>query len=417
MKTIWIMNHYATDTFFDRGGRHYYFAKYLIEKGYDVTIFCASTVHNTDKNIEIKEGLYKTDEVDGIPYVFVKTPSYTGNGMKRIKNMVQFYMNLFPVIKKVGRETGKPDVILASSVHPLTLVAGIQIAKKRKIPCVCEVRDLWPETIISLGKLTKKSLIAKGLYKLEKRIYEKADALIFTMEGGREYIESKRWDIGHGGKINTKKIHHINNGIDMDVFDENVRKHPSMDQDLDNKELFKLVYTGSIRQVNEVDTLISAMKRVRDYPAIKLFLWGNGDYVNHIRKRIAEENITNVEYKGAVKKREVPGILIKSNANILHWKNLAILKYGCSYNKLFEYLAAGKPILSTVNTGYSLFQRADCGVECSDNSIEQIAEGIKKIYRMSETEAEQMGEAARELGEQYDFKILTQKLIDIIENC
>lgn len=415
MKKIWIMNHYAADTFFDRGGRHYYFAKHLIEKGYSVTIFCASTVHNTDKNIEIKEGLYKMDEVDGIPYVFVKTPSYTGNGMRRVRNMVQFYMNLFPVTKKAVRKTGKPDVILASSVHPLTVAAGIQIAKKRKIPCVCEIRDLWPETIVSLGKLTEKSLIAKGLYKLEKRIYEKSDALIFTMEGGREYIESKRWDIGHGGKIDTKKIYHINNGVDMDMFDENVRKHPSMDKDLNNRELFKLVYTGSIRQVNEVDTLISAMKKVRDCPAIKLFIWGNGDYTDSIRKRIEEENITNVEYKGAVKKREVPGILAKSNVNVLHWKNLDILKYGCSYNKLFEYLAAGKPILSTVNTGYSIFKKADCGVECSDNSVEQIAEGIKKIYKMSE--AEQMGRAARELGKQYDFKILTQKLIDIIEDC
>ena len=50
-KKVWIFNHYATDTMLDHGGRHYWFAKYLTRAGYDVRIFCASTVHDTDINL------------------------------------------------------------------------------------------------------------------------------------------------------------------------------------------------------------------------------------------------------------------------------------------------------------------------------------------------------------------------------
>lgn len=46
-KRIWIWNHYATDMFFNKGGRHYWFAENLIKKGYETTIFCASTRHNS----------------------------------------------------------------------------------------------------------------------------------------------------------------------------------------------------------------------------------------------------------------------------------------------------------------------------------------------------------------------------------
>ena len=150
-KKIWIMNHYATNSFYNKGGRHYWFAENLLEKGYDPTIFCANTRHDSKDIIEIDKNKYLKMTIENIPYVFVKTAEYKGNGIQRIKNMVGLYKNLFSVSKEYAIINGKPDVIFASSVHPLTLVAGIKIAKKFGVPCICEVRDLWPESIVEYG--------------------------------------------------------------------------------------------------------------------------------------------------------------------------------------------------------------------------------------------------------------------------
>ena len=65
--------------------------------------------------------------------------------------MIEYYLKIFGVARQEIKQRGKPDVILASSVHPLALVAGIKIAKKIGVPCVCEVRDLWPETFLDFG--------------------------------------------------------------------------------------------------------------------------------------------------------------------------------------------------------------------------------------------------------------------------
>lgn len=412
MKKIWIMNHYATDTFFDRGGRHYYFAKYLMEKGYDVTIFCASTVHNTDKNIEIKEGLYKADEVDGIPYVFVKTPSYTGNGMKRIKNMIQFYINLFPVAKKVGRETGKPDVILASSVHPLTLVAGIQIAKKRKIPCVCEVRDLWPESIVEFGNMSRKNPIIQMLYQLEKWIYQRADALIFTMAGGKQYIKEKGWT----KRINPQKIYHINNGVDLETFAYNREHFQIQDEDLENESFFKVIYTGSIRKVNQLGMIVECAEKLKDEKRIQFLIWGDGTEREMLKKKARDLGLQNICFKGSVEKKYIPYIVSKADINLLHWQAVGIIRYGCSLNKLFEYLAADRMILSDVEVNYNLLKKYKCGLVTEGQNAEEIKTAIENCFSMPDEEKEAYERNMKECVKRHDYKALTDKLETILQD-
>ncbi len=71
------------------------------------------------------------------------------------------------------------------------MVAGIKIAKKLGVPCICEIRDLWPEAIFSFNKAKEKSILGKLLIKGEHWIYKKANALIFTKEGIQTILRKK----------------------------------------------------------------------------------------------------------------------------------------------------------------------------------------------------------------------------------
>ena len=275
MKTIWIWNHYATNMFYDKGGRHHWFAKQLIRKGYDVKLFCATTIHNSDFEVETDGKLFVEDTSEGIDYIFIKAPKYIGNGKARIKNMLAFYKALLPVSKEIAKKYGKPDVIFASSVHPLTLAAGIKTAKKFSVPCVCEVRDLWPESLIEIGMLGRDSLISKVLYKGEKWLYKRADKLVFTMPGGMDYIRERKLD----KVLDEKNIYYINNGIDFDTFTEQQKEYRVDDSDLEDDSCFKVVYTGSIRTANYVSDLIEAAETVKQkgIKDIKFIIYGDGD--------------------------------------------------------------------------------------------------------------------------------------------
>ena len=83
-KKVWIWNHYATNTYFDQGGRHYNFAKFLAEAGYEPVIFCATTIHNSSQQVNIGGALWMENTDSVCPYVFVKTRPYTGNGKQRV---------------------------------------------------------------------------------------------------------------------------------------------------------------------------------------------------------------------------------------------------------------------------------------------------------------------------------------------
>ena len=138
--------------------RPYNFGLHLKNHDWQATVFAASYLHHSDISL-ISDGskyLLKTDAE--IPFVFVNTPSSASGVLARIWNMASFYFGLLDLAVEFAKKYGKPNLIIASSPHPLTMIAGIKVAEKLAIPCICEVRDLWPEAIFTFGKLKEKSL-------------------------------------------------------------------------------------------------------------------------------------------------------------------------------------------------------------------------------------------------------------------
>ena len=418
-KKIWIMNHYASSMYRDQAGRHFWFAQELKKCGYDATVFCANTFLNNEKQVEIEKGVFTEKKTEDIPFVFVKTVVSTGNGIERIKNMGLFYKNLFPATRGYAKEHGKPDVILASSVHPLTMVAGIKIARKMDVPCICEIRDLWPEAIFRFGKAKENSLIGSVLTRGEHWIYRNADALIFTKEGDTDYLKEKQWTTDQDGDIDLEKCHYINNGVDIAAYDRNITETVLNDEDLDSS-CFNVIYAGSIRPINHVGNILDAASIIstrKGYERVRFLVFGDGSELPVLKERVKNEKLFNVRLKGFVERKYIPNILSKSSVNIL---NYAQQQYnwsrGNSSNKLFEYMASGKPIISTVRMGYSIIDRYRCGVELEQDTPEALAEEIMKFHDMSKEQLAQMGENARNGAKDFDVSVMTQKLVKVIKS-
>lgn len=411
-KRIWIFNHYATSMYIKEGGRHYSIAKELIKLGIKPVIFCANTLHNSDNKIDLNNEKYITKEKEGIEFIFVKTNSYSDNGFERIRNMYGFYKNIFSVTKDYLKNGSKPDIILASSVHPLTLIAGEKIAKSLDVPCICEIRDLWPESLIEYGYINRYSILSRILFRKERSIYKKADALIFTMAGGKKYVYDKNWD----NVINVNKIFNINNGVDIENFDYNKNKNIYNDKDLDSDKNFKVIYTGSIRPVNNIDFILETAKLLKKKnDKIKFIIYGSGIDLEKLCKIAADERIDNVIFKGKVEKKYIPSILVRSDVNLLHNRSTGLNRYGGSQNKMFEYLASGKPILQTFESDFSIIKEGNCGYVLNEQTPEALSEQLLFIYN-NQNALTQLGENARKTSLLYDYKVHSNKLKEIIEN-
>ncbi len=414
-KRIWILNHYAGNMFFDFGGRHYAFAKYLRREGYEPVVFCSNTKHGKPECFFQTEKLWEAhlaEEID-VPFVFVKARTYVGNGKQRFLNMVDFYRNVRKAAKEYAQVHGRPDVIYASSVHPLTLVAGIQLAKHYGVRCVCEVRDLWPESLIAYGYLKPEAIAVRMLRRLEKWTYKKADALIFTMEGGYDYIREQGWE----REIPQSKVYHINNGVDLETFQYNREHFQIHDPDLENPDTFKVVYTGSVRKANGLKELLECAACLQEKTDIRILVYGKGEDWSTLEEMRKQRGLDNVAFKGFVQKQAVPYILSKSSLNLLNYdvNTEKVYRFGSSQNKLFEYLASGKPILANIPIAYDIVEANHCGVCKRLSTGEDYAREILKIKNFPPEAYRTLCNNAQSAAKQYDFKILTKRLLQVIE--
>lgn len=322
----------------DHGGRHYWFAKYLTRAGYDVRIFCASTVHDTDINFDVGKSGYCEKKVDGVKYTLIETSNYVGNGKSRVKNMYQYYRRIFRVVKNYE----KPDVILASSVHPLALQAGLKISKKLGVKCICEIRDLWPESLVEYNIIPRNHIITKLMYRGERRLYKKAESLIFTIPGAGKYISDRGWE----KDVPKEKIYNINNGIDLEVYNANKLNKTLEDSDLEDERFKKVLYTGSLRAANKPENFIDLAERLAEVSGnIKIIIYGGGDQLEILRSKVKEKSLENIVFKGRVDKEYIPFILSKGDLNLMDGDIGGLSKYGISGNKLFDYIASGKPVI------------------------------------------------------------------------
>ncbi len=414
-KKVWILNHYATGQFYDKGGRHFWISEQLKKQGYDPVVFGASYLRTNENMVDLKGKRFRVKKTGiGVPLVVVKVCSEKGGGIRRVKNMMDYYKNVQYAAKKYAERYGKPDVIYASSVHPLALVAGENLAKKYRVPCICEVRDLWPETMVLMG-IWKKSILTDMMYLGERWIYKRADALVFTMEGAPEYIKGRKWDKASKGPIDLNKVYHINNGVDLKRFWENVEKYPVTDDDLAEEGKFIVNYTGSIRAANSVDELVGAAQHLKELQndKVKILIWGTGNYVDELCGLIRDSGLNNIKYKGMVKKTMVPSVLTQGDVNVYTFRDGGT-KYGIDLNKCFEYLASGKPLIGNDDTLFSVITKYGCGIE-KKMSARELGEAIHKMSGLPGEEYARLCKNASMAAKDYDFSVLTGKLIDVIE--
>lgn len=410
-KNIWYFHHYATPLTMSGMGRPSWFGRHLQEAGHDITVFAASYLHYSSRNLINDKSLFIRNNDTPIPFVFVRTLAYTESGKDRVINMMQFYFNLKKTVRQLLRSgEKKPDVIIASSPHPLTMLAGINIAKKLKVPCICEVRDFWPEVFFFGGKLKEKSLAGRILVAGEHWIYRNADAIIFLKEGDTNYILDHHWE----NDVPIAKCHYINNGIDFDEFRKMISDTDYRDPDLESDK-FKIVYVGAIRPVNNIDMILDAAKKLADDPTIEFLIYGDGNMVPHIRKRLDDEKITNVKLKGYVPKTVVPFILSKADVNLLNYSSSQYnWSRGNSSNKLFEYMASGKPILTNIKMGYCLLQKYHCGKVAEAETLDAYVKAIREIKMLSPQEYDELCQNALCAARDFDYKNLSRALLAVI---
>lgn len=394
---IWIFNHHALTPDMSGGTRHYDFAKELIKRGHSVTIIASSFHYSKYKEMkDYKDKDYLCEKIDGIDFIWIKTPPYFGNGISRVRNMISYSYKVLKYIPKLN--LSKPDIIVGSSVHLFAVWAAYKLSCRYNTPFIMEVRDLWPQTLIDMG-ISKWHPFIILLGWLEKFLYKKADKIISNLPYAYEYI---------GKLVEKEKFIWISNGVDLSNI-----KYTSKEKS--NK--FIISYTGAIGVANNLQILIEVAKKLKDNENLYFRIVGEGAEKEKLKTFVKENNLSNVSIENSVPKNEVTNILQNSDILYFNLKDSPVFNYGISSNKLYDYMASGRVIIFSTKAKNNPIKDANAGYSIAPDNVEVLEKTILEIYNLSQEKRDTIGQKIRKYAEDnYSIQILVDKFEKLLED-
>jgi len=333
--------------------RTYEHSREWVKSGEQVTIItCAPNFPKGKVFSGYKNKLWQTEVIDGIKVIRVWTYITANEGFfKRTLDYVSFMISAVIAsffVKKV-------DVVIGTSPQFFTVCAAYLVGLFKRRPWVFELRDIWPESIKTVGAV-QDSRVINFLQKIEIFLYRKANAIICVTNSFKQYLIDKG--------IDPNKISVITNGVDSSRFAPKPKSENLINQ-LNLKDCFVLGYIGTHGLAHYLETIIDSAEKIETaYPdlKIKFIFLGDGASKKQLQVYALDKGISNVIFVDTVFKDEVVDFWSILDFSITHLKNTSLFK-SVIPSKIFESMAMGVPILHGVQgESANIIESEDVGV-------------------------------------------------------
>ena len=313
-------------------------------------------------------------------FTLVPVPAYRGAGIRRMLGWAVFAA----MATAKGLTTSGVGLVFASTPHLLAPVAGYVVAVLRRVPFVLEVRDLWPESIVASGNLRRGSRLHTGLVGLERFLYQRAAQIVVVTAGWEDHFA----ELG----VSLDKVHVVPNGTEVgEPIDSAGRTTLRRRFGISGTTA---VYAGAHGPANGLDQVLDA---ALELPDVRFILIGAGAQKGTLIDRAKRENLENVEFRSPVPKFELNELLSACDVGIHVLAPWDLLSKGLSPNKVFDYMAAGIPVVSNCREGLrDVISDGLCG---RVGNFDELTDCLRDVAAASSEQREAWGKAGRSLVE------------------
>jgi glycosyltransferase involved in cell wall biosynthesis len=399
-----VINHYTTIPTRDGAGhRHFRLAEVLSAHGWDAVLLLASTRHPSGEQY-LPRGRKREVGVDGVvTYAMLRVPSYR-NGVQRLRNMVLFALSLLR--RSSVHDLPKPDIVVGSTVHLLAAWSALRLARRYRVPFVFEIRDIWPETLVDLGRLKPRGIAARSMRRFARHLCANADLVLSPLPGVRDYLD--------GLGLAEVPFQWISNGVEL--VDDPEPSVPMVAGDD-----FTYMYLGSLGNANGVRGLLEAFDRACALPGsanLCLRIVGDGTQADSLR-RFAESLSSSgrVLFEPRIPRGEVVARAQQADALVVNIEDLPVYRFGISLNKLFDYLAASRPVVIATSAINNPVADAEAGMTVPAGEVGRLAEAMRRMSELGAEERAEMGRRGRaHVESNYTFDALGERLAETLND-
>ncbi len=380
--------------------RTYEHCREWIKNGEMVTVItCAPNFPHGKLYKGYKNKFYQKETIDGINVIRVWSYMSTNNGfIKRVLDyisfsFVSFWVGLFQ----------KFDVIVATSPQFFTTWTGFGLSKIKRKPWVFELRDIWPESIATVGVL-KEGRIIRFLEKIELALYKDATKIIAVTDAFKENLITRG--------IPTEKIEVVTNGSNLELF--TVReKDKGLLEKLNLKNKFIVGYIGTHGLAHSLDFIVRSIAKVKDKNIHFLFI-GDGAMKENIVAISNSLKLKNITFLNSVLKEEVPLYLSICDISLAPLKNQENFKTVIP-SKIFEASAMERPtLLGVQGQAQKIIEEYNAGI-CFEPENEE--DFIAKLMMIKDKKVYlECQKGCKVLANKYNRKRLANKMMSVIKN-
>jgi glycosyltransferase involved in cell wall biosynthesis len=368
----------------DPGGtRHFEFCQALAGSGHRVTILAGRRSYLTGDIVsrEKRESLGPGLEI-------IRCGSL-GGGQRSFAWRAIGFLWFAATSLVAGLRLGRVDLVWGTSPPLFQVASAWVIARLRRAPLVFEVRDLWPAFAVAVGVLRSRLLIWLS-ESLERFLYRRADHLIVNSPGFIPHLRQRG--------VSESRITLVANGVDPAMFD------PAADgrtfrraHGLEGR--FIVLYAGAHGLSNDLGVVLEAAGMLRQDERVVFALVGDGKEKPALQRRAQEMRLDNVRFLPPVAKEGIAEVLAASDCGLAILRPLRL--YATTYpNKVFDYMAAGRPVLLAIDGVIrEVIEQEGAGIAVAPGDAAALAAGVRRLAD-DPAAARRMGDRGRAAVEQ-----------------
>ena len=244
---------------------------------------------------------------------------------------------------------------------------------------------------------------------IESWLYRHSDQIITLSPAFNDEIEAQTPGVRH-------KIAYIPNGADMEFY-----QHPKLWSGSylrtteASRAIFQINYAGVFSDYTHLETVLEAAQIVQaQCPDIHINLVGGGYQAEPLSAYAQQLNLQNVTFWDALPKSRISKFLMEGDLSIINYRNLSIFGQVLP-NKLYDYLAAGRPILAAAPPGEvcRIIEESNSGKTVAPENASALAEAMIWFYQNQAT-GTKMGLAGQQyVLRHFNRKYLMEQIVDL----
>jgi len=385
------------------GTRHHELAKFLAARGHRVTIIASPVSYLTGKAESEVTRAHVEENISGGGVTILRAYTYAAlhkSFVHRVFSFLSFMVSSFTL----GLKVREVDLVWGTSPPIFQGVTAWLLARLKRVPFLFEVRDLWPAFAIQVGVLKNRLLIRLSRW-LERFLYRRADVLMVNSPGFIKHVQRR----------GARRVVLVPNGADIEMFDPFASGTAfRLEHNLGGR--YVVLYAGAHGLSNDLGVLLQAAHLLRDCPQVALVLLGDGKDKPALMNQAQEMGLDNVYFLPPVPKTGMIDALAAADACIAILKPVKLYKTVYP-NKVFDYMAAGRPVLLAIDGAIrKVVDAAEGGIFVPPGDAVAMAAAIRRLAEDPER-GQQMGANARQyVEENFNRPALAEKLAALLES-